>query len=70
MRFFHRLGIFLLASILLVSCATPKGNTKQEKRGYVLDMKNETLNKLYRENPEARSKIENELYRCWAGNWP
>jgi hypothetical protein len=49
MRFFHILGIFLLASILLVSCATPKGNTKQEKRSYVLDMKNETLNKLYRE---------------------
>ena len=59
MRFFHTLGIFLLVSILLVSCATPKGNTKQEKRSYVLDMKNETLNKLYRENPEAKSKIKN-----------
>ena len=59
MRFFHTLGFFLLASILLVSCATPKGNTKQEKRGYVLNMKNETLSKLYRENPEAKSKIKN-----------
>jgi lipid-binding SYLF domain-containing protein len=59
MKFFNILGIFLLATILLVSCATPKGNTTQEKRNYVLDMKNETLSKLYREKPEVKSKIKN-----------
>lgn len=59
MRLSHILGICILASILLVSCATPKGNTIQDKRSYVLNMKNETLIKLYREYPIAKSKIKN-----------
>jgi lipid-binding SYLF domain-containing protein len=59
MRFLHKFGIFVCASILLVGCATPKGNTVQDKRSYVLNMKNETLSKLYREYPETRSKIKN-----------
>lgn len=59
MRLFHIFGICILASILLVSCATPKGNTIQDKRSYVLNMKNETLIKLYREYPIAKSKIKN-----------
>ncbi len=58
MRLFHKFGIFVCASILLVSCATPKGNTVQDKRSYVLNMKNETLSKLYREYPETKSKIK------------
>ena len=59
MRFFHIFGIFAVASIVMIGCATPKGNTIQDKRSYVLSMKNETLSKLYREHPEARSKIKN-----------
>lgn len=59
MRFYYRFGIFLVASILLVSCATPKGNTIEDKRSYVLNMKNETLSRLYSEYPATRSKIKN-----------
>ena len=44
MRFLHKFGIFVCASILLVGCATPKGNTVQDKRSYVLNMKNEVKN--------------------------
>ena len=59
MRFLHIFGVFGLASILLIGCATPQGSTKQDKRSYVLNMKNETLSKLYKEYPETRSKIKN-----------
>jgi lipid-binding SYLF domain-containing protein len=43
---------------LLVSCATPKGFTKQEQRSHVLKMKDETLAKLYAEKPETRSMVK------------
>ncbi len=58
MKFFRICAILVCASITLVGCATPKGATKQDKRSYVLNMRNETLSKLYREYPEARSKIK------------
>jgi lipid-binding SYLF domain-containing protein len=59
MKIIFKVGIFLCAFILLVSCATPKGSTKQEKINDIADMKTETLNRLYRENPGAKSKIKN-----------
>jgi lipid-binding SYLF domain-containing protein len=42
----------------LVSCATPKGVTKQEQRNYVLKMKDETLAKLYAQKPETKGMIK------------
>jgi lipid-binding SYLF domain-containing protein len=42
----------------LFSCVTPKGNTVQKKRNYILSMKKETLGELYKKRPEAKSKIK------------
>lgn len=52
-------GLVALLSVFIFSCATPKGATKQEKRDYVLEMKDETLAKLYKEKPETRTVIQN-----------
>ena len=49
------LSIFLL---ILFGCASPKGDTSQEKVNYILNMKNETLAELYQTNPEARAKLK------------
>ncbi|MCK5138928.1 MAG: hypothetical protein KAQ85_03720 [Thermodesulfovibrionia bacterium] len=48
----------VLLSIFLVSCATPKGVTKQDQRAYALNMKNKTLSDLYKEKPETRAMIK------------
>ena len=52
--------VLLLAtiSLFLVSCATPKGVTKQEQRDYVLKMRDETLAKLYAKKPETKAMIK------------
>ena len=42
----------------LVSCATPKGVTKQEQRDSVVKMKDETLAKLYAQKPETKGMIK------------
>jgi len=54
------LMLFLLLVItgFSVGCVTPKGVTKQEQRDYVLNMKDETLAKLYEQKPETRSMIK------------
>jgi lipid-binding SYLF domain-containing protein len=51
---------FLLFALIgsLVSCASPKGVTKQEQRSSVSDMKQETLSKLYAQKPETKSMIK------------
>jgi lipid-binding SYLF domain-containing protein len=55
-----KLGWLALAlALLLAGCAAPKGESVQAKRNYVQQMKNETLNKLYKEAPEARQKVAN-----------
>ena len=54
-------GSFLLVFMLLFGCVTPKGNNVQDKRNYVLDMKNETLRNLYSQKPESKSKVENAV---------
>jgi lipid-binding SYLF domain-containing protein len=59
MRFFIFAGSLAFASIFLLACVAPKGNTVQDKRIYVLSMKNETLAELYSKRPEAKSKIKN-----------
>lgn len=48
---------FVLAGMSL-ACATPKGATIEEKREYVLRVRDEALIDLYRERPEVESKIE------------
>jgi lipid-binding SYLF domain-containing protein len=52
--------VLLLLAItgFLVSCATPKGVTKQEQRDHVLKMKDETLAKLYAQKPETKGMIK------------
>ena len=57
MNYFHKVGYIALALFFLVSCATPKGTTKQEKKGFVLLMHDDTLAKLYSEKPETKSII-------------
>jgi len=54
------LVVLLLAPILLaVGCSTPKGSTVAEKRDYILNMRADTLAKLYADKPEAKTKIAN-----------
>lgn len=48
----------LAAVLLLVAGCGPRGDTRQAKRNYVTQMKNETLVRLYREKPEVRSRIK------------
>ena len=49
----------LFTIVLLAGCATIKGNTVIEQRGYVLDMKDDTLARLYKEVPIAKVQIKN-----------
>lgn len=48
----------LLILAILAGCAS-LGDTPAEKRAAVLDMRNETLERLYREKPYTRSEIGN-----------
>jgi lipid-binding SYLF domain-containing protein len=43
---------------LLVGCATPKGATVEDKRNYVLKMKDETLARLYAQESDAKRMIK------------
>lgn len=58
MKIILKVAIILLLLILLISCATPKGNTKSEKISYIANMKDETLSELYEEKPAAKAKIK------------
>ncbi len=54
-----RLAIAGLLSIgLLTGCMSPGGNTVEEKRQAVHQMRSETLAELYQVHPEARAQIE------------
>jgi lipid-binding SYLF domain-containing protein len=56
----YKIAVFaLFVSLVLVGCATTKGKTPQDKRHAILDMKNDTLTKLYRVKPQAKSQITN-----------
>lgn len=57
-----RLTSLLLAAFLLLfvtACAGVKGDTKQEKRNAVQQMRKETLSDLYKLSPGARQEIAN-----------
>ncbi len=58
MRFINDILIILLAAVLFAGCATIKGNTVAEQRQYVLDMRDETLARLYDEKPIAKEQIK------------
>jgi lipid-binding SYLF domain-containing protein len=59
MNYFLKVGYLALGLIFLVSCATPKGATKQEKKSFVLNMHDETLTNLNSARPETKSIIKN-----------
>ena len=58
MKFTNDILIILLAIILFAGCATIKGNTIAEQRQYVLDMRDETLARLYEKSPVAKEQIK------------
>ena len=49
--------VVLFISLALVACG-PKGDTTDQKRKVVRDMRSETLTKLYKMRPEARGKLQ------------
>jgi lipid-binding SYLF domain-containing protein len=53
-----KIFLSLITGLLLCSCATPKGVTKQDQKDYVSTMKNETLADLYEKKPETRAMIK------------
>ncbi|MBI5624989.1 MAG: hypothetical protein HY924_14530 [Elusimicrobia bacterium] len=53
-----RLLAVLCLSLLAAGCATPKGVTVQDRRSYVLKMKDETLARLHKEKPETRDMVK------------
>ena len=50
--------VVLFASIT-AGCSNPKGTNLVEKRDFVRQMKNDILQELYSEKPEAKEKIKN-----------
>ncbi len=58
MKFTKTRLVILLAIAFCAGCATIKGNTVAEQRQFVLDMKDETLVRLYDEQPVAKEQIK------------
>jgi len=52
------LACLLTASLSQIGCAA-RGSTPAERRANILDMRDEALDRLYRERPETRRIIEN-----------
>ncbi len=55
--------VFAVPTVLLFlsasGCASARGGTVTEKRNYARQMRTTTLDELYQQRPEARTKIEN-----------
>ena len=64
MKFIEKAMPVFFAIVLLAGCATIKGNSFAEQREYVLDMKDDTLARLYTEFPIAKEQIKKS-----AGYW-
>ena len=58
MRYKVTAVLFISLIMLTVSCARPKGATPQQKRDYILQMKDDTLSELYVKKPFARELIQ------------
>ena len=54
MRVFSLVMCLVAIGMLFGACARPKGDTPQEKRNYVLQMKSNALAKLYAQKPYAK----------------
>jgi lipid-binding SYLF domain-containing protein len=57
-------GRVLPAAVLLgflQGCVTPKGETPEDKRAYIRDMKVETISKLVNEKPSVRQSLEQSV---------
>ena len=54
----YMLALVALTAIAASGCAKAKGTTPAEKRNYTLDMREDTLKKLYKEQPDARAKVK------------
>jgi len=50
--------LFILAGFFLFSCVTPKGVTKKQQTDYVLQMKDETLSRLYKSKPGTEDMVK------------
>ncbi|HEY7535283.1 MAG TPA: hypothetical protein VH878_05000 [Thermodesulfobacteriota bacterium] len=46
-----------LMLVFIISCARPQGNTRQEKKDFILKMKDDTLAELYIKEPGTRAMI-------------
>lgn len=51
-------GAAMLLGVLAAACASPKGATVEEKSAHVLRVRDETLRDLYRQEPEARARLQ------------
>jgi lipid-binding SYLF domain-containing protein len=51
------LTLLMLTAVAANGCAKAKGTTVAEKRDYTLDMRADTLKKLYEQEPESRTEI-------------
>jgi lipid-binding SYLF domain-containing protein len=52
------LALVALTTIAASGCAKSKGTTPAQKRNYTLDMREDTLKKLYAQEPEAQRKVK------------
>jgi lipid-binding SYLF domain-containing protein len=46
------------ASLLAAACTSPRGATVDDKRSFVREMRDDTLEQLFRANPELRERLE------------
>jgi len=58
MRAYSLVVSLVLLALLVGACARPKGETPEQKRDYVLRMKNSTLAELYANKPYAKELVE------------
>ncbi len=57
MRVYSLILSLILVGLVFSACARPKGDTPQQKRDYVLQMKDNALAKLYAQKPYARELV-------------
>jgi len=57
MRAYSLVVSLVLVALLVGACARPKGETPEQKRDYVLQMKDNALAKLYVQKPYARELV-------------
>lgn len=61
MKLYIKLLSLLLVLTVIYGCARPKGDTPQQKRDFVQQMKNDTLAELYAKKPFAKDLIKQSV---------